>query len=155
MRVVHAVRSVRFWGVERYIAYVAPLLAEAGCQVTVIGGHQGLMASAVGPGVEVEPAETTRQAAASLLRHRLADVVHVHMTAAEAAAAAIRPLLHGRVVSTRHFASRRGAHWWSRVARPVIARATDCQMATSQFVAERIDGSADVLHPGVPDAPAS
>jgi glycosyltransferase involved in cell wall biosynthesis len=65
-----------------------------------------------------------------------------------------------RLVVTRHFAARRGSSPAGRLARPVIARGVDVQIAISRFVADSIDGPSTVIHNGVhpstdPDAPRS
>ena len=88
MRIVHAVRSDGFAGVERHVAGLARAQAAAGHQVCVIGGDPRSMATAVdNQGVVLQPAATVPQVASALRRMAPgSDVVHVHMTAAEVAA---------------------------------------------------------------------
>ena len=50
--------------------------------------------------------------AKALSGERTADMVHVHMTAAEAAAWLVRPVQRAPIVATRHFADEREAGRW-------------------------------------------
>jgi glycosyltransferase involved in cell wall biosynthesis len=77
------------------------------------------------------------------------DVVHAHMTAAELPAALLKHRLGGRLVVTRHFAAPRGSTTLGRLARPLIARHVDVQIAISHFVAAHVDGASTVIHNGV------
>jgi len=76
------------------------------------------------------------------------------MTAAEAVAVATRPLHRGRVVSTRHFAARRGASRAGRLVAPWIAAGLTREIAIGTFVAGRLERSPDaVVVSGVPQSP--
>ncbi len=151
LRIVHAVRSDGFAGVERYIAVLASEQARRGHRVVAIGGDQAAMRGAVaGSGVQCREAVTTRAVARRLDAYADADVLHVHMTAAEAAAVLALRARAVPVVTTRHFAAARGSGPWGRAVAPLIRRRTAAQIAISAYVAERIDGPSVVIHSGVP-----
>lgn len=160
MRIVHAVRSDGFAGVERHISRLAAGQRAAGHHVTVIGGDGPAMAAATGRAdVELVAAADSVRAVASALRDhaRDADVVHVHMTAAELAAGLAGAL--GRrmppVVTTRHFAAPRGS---GALGAPVAALARHrvrAQIAISRYVAAHVDGPTTVVYPGVPLPPSA
>jgi glycosyltransferase involved in cell wall biosynthesis len=71
------------------------------------------------------------------------------MTAAELPAALLKRRLGSRLVVTRHFPFRRGSTLSGRLARPLIARQVDVQIAISHFVAARVEGASAVIHNGV------
>lgn len=148
MRILHVVRSDGFGGVERHVAVLATAQLEAGHQVAVVGGPGQAMAQELPGAVSWAPADSLPKVAAALLRWRGADVVHAHMTAAELAAVATTPV-GVPVVATRHFASRRGSSRAGSAVAPIIRRRVAAQIAISHYVAERIDGSAAVVYPGV------
>ncbi|MFC6423054.1 glycosyltransferase family 4 protein [Ornithinimicrobium tianjinense] len=132
---------------ERHIATLARAQAEAGHDVTVVGGSQARMRVAMAAtGVRTLSGDTLRQAAESVSRAGHPDVVHAHMTAGEltASLASRAPL-----VATRHFARRRGATTIGRASAMVIRRRLRRQIAISRFVASAIDGSSTVVYPGV------
>lgn len=147
--------SNRFAGVERYIAYVAPALAARGHEVSVIGGHPARMAEALGPHVTFHPATTVRDAAAALAgTGRGHDLVHAHMTNAEAVAVLLRPLSGARVVATLHFAQPRGGTGLARFAANALSRGITTQIAISEFVARKAGVDDAVIVPnGVPAPP--
>ena len=149
MKVVHAVRSDGFAGVERHVAILASAQAETGLDVTVIGGDPAAMVAHLPDTVEHHKAVTTWDVVRHL-RKQKTDIVHAHMTAAEAAVLVADPLGRTPVVVTRHFARLRGAGA-SRLAAAVIRRRVGRQIAVSRYVATRIDGDSVVIHPGVPD----
>jgi glycosyltransferase involved in cell wall biosynthesis len=72
------------------------------------------------------------------------------MTAAEVAAALAFPIAGPALVTTRHFAARRGVGPVAKVIASVAARRLRAQIAISRFVADRIEGSSIIVHPGVP-----
>ncbi|WP_159797145.1 glycosyltransferase family 4 protein [Puerhibacterium puerhi] len=153
MRILHAVRSDGFAGVERHVARLARGQAEAGEAVVVVGGEPAAMAREL-DGVPHLPAASLPDVAQALRRHgRRADVVHVHMTAAEVAAGLALWSAHPAVVTTRHFARPRG----SGAAGPLVAAAARrplrAQIAISHYVARHVDGPTTVVHPGVDVAP--
>lgn len=148
MRVVQAVRSDGFAGVERHIAVLARAQAEQGLTVHVIGGHPDAMASALrGATVHHTPAASTGDVIRELRALRDVDIVHVHMTAAEVAAVASR--VRSPIVTTRHFAGKRLGRSPLRPLAPLIRRAVAAQVAVSRYVAESVDGRSVVIHPGV------
>lgn len=151
MRVLHALRSDGFAGVERHIATLAAAQARAGHRVWVIGGDATRMqATLEGTGVRTASGNTTRQVAVQVRRLRGADVVHAHMTAAELAASlsTTRP-----IVVTRHFARPRGATPAGRLSGELIKRRVAAQIAISQYVADAVGEPTRVIYPGIePDA---
>lgn len=151
LRIVHAVRSDGFAGVERYIAVLAAEQARRGHQVVAIGGDQPAMRAALtGSDVHCRAADSTRAVARHLDAFRGADVWHVHMTAAEAAAVLAVRARRVPVVTTRHFAAPRGSALWGRLAAPLIRRRVAAQIAISGYVAAHIDGPSEVIPSGVP-----
>jgi glycosyltransferase involved in cell wall biosynthesis len=150
--VVHAVRSDGFAGVERYVATVSRVLAARGHRVTVIGGDASAMSRALeGANVEHRCASRTRDVSAALLAcARNADVVHLHMTAAEAGALMAWPVVRAPAVSTRHFRAERGTHVASRLAAPIVRRRLAAQISISRFVADGIEEPSRTILNAVP-----
>lgn len=158
LRILHAIRSDRFAGVEQFVRRLAVRQAEDGHVVVVLGGAgehmRGPLAAAE---VEWEPASTN----AALFRgaRRLlatSDVVNTHMTAADLAVLAARATSASTppIVATRHFAQPRGSVGPRRPYR-LIERRIDAEIAISAAVAARIGVPSTVVHPGVdPCAPA-
>jgi glycosyltransferase involved in cell wall biosynthesis len=149
-RVIHAVRSDAFAGVERYIVEVANDSARRGVEVAVIGGDPLSMRDHLTPGIEWHPAATTLGVAKHLRRCSPADVVHVHMTAAELAALALPKRVP--VVATRHFAGPRGSGPAAPVLRWAVERRIAREIAISEFVASSCTGRPVILHNGTPPA---
>lgn len=146
--VTHLVVTDNFAGVERYVSTVARGAAERGWAVRVLGGRADDMRRELPPEVSWQPAPTMSAAVAALRRSPRSDVLHVHMTAAEVAAAIFR---RGRVVvATRHFAARRGSSPGARAVAGLAARRLDGELAVSDAV-RRAAGDPDmpVLLPGV------
>ena len=154
LKVVHAVRSDTFAGVERYVSEVARALSALGHELVVVGGDPAAMRAALPPAVEHRAAETTAQVARELARCGRPDIVHAHMSAAELAAVATGPVHRAPVVATRHFASRRGGSLPSRAVTRTVARGLALEISISQFVADRSGPGSVVLHNGVRDQPA-
>lgn len=155
MRVVHVVCSDGFGGVERYIANLALRLASRGVEVAVVGGAEASMRAALDDaGVEWLPGDDMAMALRSLRRLPTPDVVNTHMSEADAVGFAYRCVARGgrrvRHVSTRHFAGPRGSRAPARAALGLLARTIHRQLAISRFVADHIEGAADVVHSGVP-----
>lgn len=154
MRIVHAIRSDGFAGVESHVARLATGQARAGHRVAVIGGEPSAMLQATrGASVILRPAVSVSDVVRTLDALRHCDVLHVHMTAAEIAAVASVRTLSRPVVSTRHFAGHRGATRLGRLAAPLIAHRLDAQIAISAFVAATVEGRSTVVHPGLPVVP--
>lgn len=148
--VVHVVCTEAFAGVERYVSTLARWQDDRGTRVLVLGGDPARMPTELaGTGIDWRPAGTWRQAARQLRGTRPA-VVHAHMTAAELAA-----VLTARapVVATRHFAERRGSSLPARTVGRYLTRRIAAQIAISAFVADRVEGTSVVAHPGVPVLP--
>lgn len=152
LRILHAVRSDSFAGVEQFVRRLALAQRASGHEVSVIGGApvqlaDELRAAGVGYQPGVRTVEVTRRV------RRLAgqvDVVNTHMTAADGAAAIgllgvrDRPAL----VSTRHFAQHRGSHWPAFVYRAIEAR-IDAEISVSRTVAAAIGRPSAVVYPGI------
>ncbi len=152
LRIVHAVRSHRFAGVEQHIRRLALAQAETGDTVHVVGGDPVRMADELARGgVSFTPATTTMAVMRAV--HRLAahtDVVNSHMTAADGATVlACRGAGRPVRVSTRHFAQPR-----ARI-RPLgqwIDAQMDAEIAVSAFVARATRVPSTVVYPGLPPA---
>ena len=154
LRIVHAVCTAAFAGVERYVTVLAASQRDSGHQVAVIGGDPVSMRAALDRGqVRYRPAATVLSAVRAIDAWRRCDVLHVHMTAAEAASVLAVRAWHVPVVASRHFAQTRGlsipGHW----AAPLIRRRVSAQIAVSRWVAAGIDGDSTVVYPGVPSLP--
>ncbi len=130
---------------------VADLLASRGHQVVVVGGDPERMRVELGKRVEHVPAATVGQAFRALLGQRDADIVHVHMTAAETAAWLAHPVQRAPIVATRHFASDRGSSAPVRILSRLVSRTISSDIAISRFVADSIAGPSVLLYNGVPD----
>jgi glycosyltransferase involved in cell wall biosynthesis len=154
VRIVHAVRSDSFAGVEQYVALVATELQRRGHEVRVIGGDEGQMSRRLASDVRHVPAESTADVATALLQCVGADLVHVHMSAAELAAIATRARLRAPIVTTRHFAGPRGSGPWAGAMRALARHTITRQVAISEFVRDHVDGKAIVVANGVLDQPA-
>lgn len=158
MRVLHAVRSDGFSGVERFICQLARAQTEAGDQVTVIGGDPAQMRATLdGTAIPHIPARTTLEVARAIRRMRRdIDVLNSHMTAADLGTTLA---LWGRrsrpaVVSTRHFARPRGTVGplsYDRVVHAVV----DDEISISHAVAAAIGVPSTVVHTGLPTRPSS
>ena len=153
LRIVHAVRSDSFAGVERYVSEVAGALSLLGHEVTVVGGDPTALCSALPSAVRYRPAATTGQVARELARCGRPDVVHAHMSAAELAAVLTRPAHRAPVVATRHFAVRRGGNLIASAVTRTVARGLALEISISQFVADASGPGSLVLHNGVRDQP--
>ena len=152
LRIVHVVVTDAFAGVERYMCQVANGLAARGHTVEVVGGDPARMTAELG-GTSPPPGRHPAPATAALVAARGADIVHAHMTAAEAAAFLARPVDRAPVVATRHFAADRGAsplhrRWPGSTSRPIVA-----EIAISEFVARSVAGPTTLIPNAVADRP--
>jgi len=102
-----------------------------------------------GPDTIWRPGESLIRSTRAIDSWRDCDLLHVHMTAAEIAALLALRSWRVPVVSTRHFASRRGASRLGRLAAPAAAQRISAQIAISRYVADRIEGESTVVYPGV------
>jgi len=157
MRIVHAVRSDGYAGVEAHVARLARAQSAAGHRVVVVGGAARTGATAGAAVCHREAASTADVVRGLRATAGDADVVHVHMTAAEVAAtlAGLTRRLPP-VVSTRHFAGVRGHGPGARLTAAVARRHVVAQVAISAYVAAHVDGRSTVVHPGLdprPDGP--
>lgn len=154
LRIVHAVRSDGFAGVEQYVGQLAVAQDASGHEVAVIGGDPAMMARVLGgAGIRHRPAATALDVMRAVDAERRCDLLAVHMTAAEAASALAVRAWRVPVVSTRHFGLRRGTSLPARCARGLIAARVAAQIAISDYVAARIEGASTVVHTGVPSRP--
>jgi glycosyltransferase involved in cell wall biosynthesis len=152
LRIVHAVRSDSFAGVERSILLSARALAMRGHDVSVIGGSPPIMRQELRDcGVSWRPAASTLDVVRQLWQSGSADVVHAHMTAAESAAVLTRRRTGGALVVTRHFAQRRGRTVPGRLAAAVIDRVPHRELAISWYVAGSVGEGSEVVHHGIDD----
>ncbi len=150
MRILHAVRSDGFAGVESHVARLARAQRELGHDVVVVGGDPSRMPVVAGPGVHTQPASTVLQVFRAAQRWAAgADIVHAHMTAAEVACAAALLGRRTALVATCHFARERGSNPVSSAAVRHAARRIDTQIAISRHVAGNVVGPSVVVHPGV------
>lgn len=153
LRILHAIRSDGFAGVEQFVLRLAIAQSASGHHVSVIGGAAERMSALLdGAGVGFTPAARTLEVARTVRAGAAdVDVVNTHMTAAEIGT--LLGLLGRRrarrpaIVATRHFAKRRG--WTGPVpVGPLVRRRVDAQISISALVAAAVDGSSTVVHPG-------
>ncbi len=150
MRILHAVRSDGFAGVESHVARLARAQHQLGHDVVVIGGDPSRMPLVAGGGVRTLPAATVGDVMRASMRWAAgANIVHSHMTAAEVACAAALFGQRTPLVATCHFARERGSNPVSSTVVRLAARRIDKQIAISRFVADRVAGPSVVIHPGV------
>ena len=150
MRVVQLTCSDGFGGVEQYLLNLGRGLAERGIDVVIIGGAEGAMRTTVERYGRWFPGDTMSQAAASLRSLRDVELLNTHMSQADLVgclARVVSPRL--RLVSTRHFAARRGHGTAARAAFRVLSHRISAQIAISDFVAANVDGRCCVVHSGV------
>ena len=152
LRVIHAIRSDGFSGVERHVLRLAVAQAQAGDAVHVIGGHPDRMRVPLADaGVGHTAAARTLEVVGALRGLRgHADVVNTHMTAADVAAVVALRWQRGRpaVVSTRHFASARGRVGPLPLDR-LVGGTVDAELASSRAVAASIGRPSTVVHSGL------
>jgi len=152
--VVHVVTTGKFAGVERYVCNTAAELAGRGWDVTVIGGDARHMPSALGREVPWLPGATPFESLRSLIKLGRQDICHAHMTLGEAVAMVTAPRHRSAIVSTRHFAARRGSNPLGRIVAPLISASLDRQIAVTDFVAENIERPPEtVIRNGIPPLP--
>jgi len=156
LRILHAIRSDGFAGVEHHVATLAVAQRALGHRVAVIGGDPESMRVAISdPMIQQRPAVTVLDTALAVDAWRRCDILHVHMTAAEIAAVLAVRSWPVPVVSTRHFGGRRGTSLGGRLAAPLVERRISAQIAISDYVAGLIGGPSTVVHHGVPSNSAS
>jgi len=158
LRILHAIRSDGYSGVERFVWRLATAQAAAGHDVRVIGGAPARMRAALaGTGIAHLPATKTLEVARLIRRlSSETDVVNTHMTAADLAAAVAFAGRRRRpaVISTRHFAQRRGRVGPVPIDR-IVSGTIDADIAISRTVADAVGVPATIVHPGLPERPTS
>ncbi|MGN7248236.1 glycosyltransferase [Janibacter anophelis] len=157
MRITHLVCTDSFAGVERHVAVLAAAQHDDGHDVTVLGGDQARMRAAIDrPGVLLRPVTDVVGAVRQLAgpAGRRADVVATHMTQADLAALISPGPARTAIVSTRHFARRRGATPSPRLVAERLQSRLGAEIAVSQYIAGAIDVDATVVLPGIHDRPA-
>ncbi len=151
MRVRHLICTDNFAGVERYVATTSVELARRGHDVEIVGGRTDAMRAALGDApVGHTAAPGARAGLGPAARRPRPDIVHAHMTAADAVAVATRPVVRAPVVSTLHFAAPRGHDRLTRRIYSVIPRLVTAEVAISRYVAEHAGGEPTVIPNGVP-----
>ena len=152
--VVQLVTTNNFAGVERYVSSAATELVRRGWDVTVVGGHPPQMRAALADDVSWLPGATPIEALRSVAKLGRQNVCHAHMTIAETVAIAARPVHRAALVSTRHFAARRGSSGAGRALAPLISAKLDRQIAVTEYVAGRIEHRPDaVIRNGILPSP--
>ncbi|MEV7618640.1 glycosyltransferase family 4 protein [Microbacterium sp. NPDC089321] len=142
--------SDRFAGVEQFVRRLAAIQAADGHEVFVAGGDARRMTAPLREaGVSFTPARSLREALTAI-RSADVDVVNSHMTAADTAAVVARLVTRRgpALVSTRHFALRRGSRGPS-IAYRAVERLLDAEISISRAVAESIGVPSTIVHPGV------
>lgn len=152
LRILHVIRSGEFAGVEQFVRRLASAQAGAGHRVAVVGGAPAQLRDPLrAAGVGFRPARfTAAVVTAALSNSPRVDVINSHMTAADIGAVIGRTMAHTRpaIVSTRHFAQRRGSTGPSGMYR-LIERSIDQELSISRAVAEAIGVESTIVHPGV------
>lgn len=152
LRILHAVNSDRFAGVEQFVRRLAIRQAQDGHTVTVLGGaREHMQAPLTDAEVSWAPASSTLAVWRGVLERLPASaVVNTHMTAADVAAVAARGVTrrHVPIIATRHFAQVRGTRAPDFTYR-FVERRIDAEISISRAVAERIGVASTVIHPGV------
>jgi glycosyltransferase involved in cell wall biosynthesis len=151
LRIVHAVRSDAFAGVEQFVLRLAIRQAHDGHLVRVVGGSAEKMQSPLAAdGIPFHPAVTSIETLRAIRRIAAdGDIVNTHMTAADVAGALG---LAGRnrtaLVSTRHFTNRRGIGSGIPFD-ALIGHRIDGEIAISRAVAASIGRPSTIVHSGV------
>ena len=156
LRILHAVRSDGFGGVEQFVRRLAIAQAAAGHVVHVIGGdpermEPQLTANGVGHTAALDNAIAVARAISAHAGQ--ADVLNTHMSAADLAAVwALAWVRHApALVSTRHFASPRGRIGPLPID-ALVGRRVRAEISISHAVARAIGRPSTVVHSGVPEA---
>lgn len=159
LRILHAIRSDGFSGVEQFVLRLAVQQAEDGHRVAVIGGATDRMRPGLdAAGIPHFAAARTHEVALAVHRYaRQVDIVNTHMTAAEVGAVAALALARGprpRVVATRHFAKARG-HLGPLPIDALVRHRIRAEISISEAVAAAIERPSTVVHTGIPSRPES
>lgn len=144
-RVVHVIATSNFAGAERYVCDAANETMRRGWAATVVGGNPERMRSELEPDVRWLRGSTFMQALQSVTRLGPQEICHAHMTIAETVAAISRPRHRAPIVSTRHFATRRGSSLAGGLLSPWIATTLARQIAISDWVAQSLERRPDAV----------
>ncbi|MCD2441023.1 glycosyltransferase family 4 protein [Agromyces sp. SYSU K20354] len=158
LRILHAIRSDGFSGVEQFVLRLACAQAGDGHAVAVIGGDPERMREGLDEvGVPHTPAASTSDLFRAV--RRLApgvDVVNTHMTAADVGTVGAlgfrRRSRRPAIVATRHFAKPRGRLGPIPIG-VLVRHAIDAQISISTAVANAVDGPSTVVHSGIEPRP--
>lgn len=154
LRILHAIRSDGFSGVEQFVLRLARAQAGDGHAVAVIGGDPERMRAGLDEvGVPHTPAAGTADVFRAVRRLSSGvDVVNTHMTAADVGTVAAlgfrRRSRRPAIVATRHFAKPRGRLGPIPIG-ALVGRSIDAQISISTAVAAAVDGSSTVVHSGI------
>ena len=152
LRILHAVSSDLFAGVEQFVRRLAIRQAHDGHIVAVFGGAAEHMAeSLTEAGVRWGAANSTLATLDAVRRQLpMTDIVNSHMTAADVATVGARSISRRDVpiIATRHFAQRRGTLGPSILYR-ILERHIDGEISVSRTVADRVGVPSTVIHPGL------
>lgn len=152
LRILHAISSDRFAGVEQFVRRLAIRQAQDGHAVTVFGGAAEHMAVSLGDaGVRWGAANSTIAVLGAVRAHLpTTDVVNSHMTDADVASVGARKTSRHSVpvVATRHFAQQRGTKGPGILYR-TLERHIDAEISVSRTVADRAGVASTVIHPGL------
>lgn len=158
LRILHAIRSDGFSGVEQFVLRLARAQAGDGHAVVVIGGDPERMRTGLDEvGVPHTPAAGTADVFRAVRRLSPGvDVVNTHMTAADVGTVAAlgfrRRSRRPAIVATRHFAKPRGRLGPIPIG-SLVGRSIDAQISISTAVAAAVDGSSTVVHSGIEPRP--
>lgn len=143
--------SSAFAGVERYVLTASVGLAERGHRLSVIGGKPDRFAPALSAvGAEWLPGGSIAEARRSFGKLGSADILNTHMTDADLLGVWVAPR-SVPVVSTRHFAAKRGSSVLSRWISSSIPKRLAGQISVSNYVARNVEGSSTVIQSGIPE----
>ncbi len=158
LRILHAIRSDGFSGVEQFVLRLARAQAVDGHAVAVIGGDAERMRAGLDEvGVPHTPAVGTADVFRAVRRLNAGvDVINTHMTAADVGTVAAlglrRRSRRPAIVATRHFARPRGRLGPIPIG-SLVARSIDAQISISTAVAAAVDGPSTVVHTGIEPRP--
>lgn len=144
--IVHICISEELWGVEKYVLATARSQVKSGSRVYIIGNRK--LEEAFEPGIKISDSGFL----ISLIRiWRLRPtVIHTHMTYSEFIGLILAKATGARLVTTRHFARKRGKGIPGKLFSVVFNRFCATQIAISKCVQESIEfPSAVVVYPGL------
>lgn len=152
LRIRHLVLTSSFAGVERHVCGLANEQCRRGHEVEVWGGDPTAMRAHLDARVAHRPMKSLVASGLVGFAAPSPDLVHAHMTRAEAGAVTVGLVKGTPVVTTRHFAAVRGSSRGGRVLRGYIGGRLARQISISRYVAAHVDGPSTVIYPGVASA---